>query len=123
MEEKRKFPRFTVDVEVYWKKISSADEKTAQHISHAKDASLGGICLVLHPGIVAGDTLQLDIRLPGKKSILLKGKVTWVNPHAHVGGRTSVVYEGGVEFLDMNDEIRKEIEHFISHSFDVRGHK
>ena len=123
MEEKRKFPRFTVNVEVHWKKISSAEERTAQHISHIKDASLGGICLVLSPGIVAGDMLQLEILLPGKKSILSKGRVAWINPQVRVKGRTSPICEGGVEFLDMSSADKKEIDYFVTHTYDMGGHK
>lgn len=123
MDEKRRFPRFSVDVEVHWKKITSADEKTAQHISHSKDASIGGVCLVLHPGIIIGHTLQLDIQLPGGRTVRTTGKVMWINPEAHVKGRPGAVYEGGIEFVDLNEEDRKEIESFLSHSFDGRGHK
>ena len=123
MEEKRKFPRFTMEVEVHWKKISGTDERTAQHISHAKDASLGGICLVLSPSIAAGDILQLEIRLPGTQGIFSKGKVVWINPRARVKGRTSPVCEGGVEFLDMSDADRKEIDYYIGLKGDFRGRK
>ena len=123
MEEKRKYPRFTVDVEVHWKKIAGPDERMAQHISHVKDASLGGICLVLHPGIVPGDTLLLEIFLPGQKCIRSKGKVMWVNPQTRIKGRTENICEGGIEFLDTSDADRKEIGYFLSQSYDTGGHK
>ena len=116
MEEKRRFPRFTVEVQVHWKKISDAKERTAQHISHSKDASVGGICLVLHPGIVMGDTLQLNIHLPGGRVIRARGKVAWINPEARVKGRVSTVYEGGIQFMEMSDADKNEISHFIATS-------
>ena len=112
-----------VGVTVHWKKISSTGERTAQHISNTKDASLGGICLVLHPGILIGDTLQLDILLPSDKRILTKCRVAWVNPQARIKGRVSTVYEGGVEFLDTSDADRKEIDHFLVLMLNKRSHK
>ena len=112
MEERRKYPRFAINVEVHWKKISSAEERTAQHISHVKDVSVGGVCIVLHPSIVVGDVLQLKIILPSKKSIHSKGKVMWLDPQSRIKGRTSLVCEGGVEFVDISDKDREEIDLF-----------
>lgn len=123
MEEKRKFPRFVVDVTVHWKKISGSGERTAQHISNVKDASLGGVCLVLHPGILVGDILQMDILLPGDKRIRTLGKVVWVNPEAHVKGRVSSAYEGGIQFLDMSDSDQKEINRFFTQMLGARSRK
>ena len=117
MDERRKFPRFKVGVEVHWKKISSADEKTAQHISHVKDLSAGGVCLVLHPGIRFGDLLQLDIKLPsGKQDIHIKGRVVWMDYQARIPGRDSTACEGGIEFLELAQETRKQLESFTASS-------
>ena len=113
-EERRKFKRFVVPVEVHWKKITGADGKTARHISHAKDVSVGGVCVILHPGIVVNDILQLEMILPSKNTIHSKGRVAWVDPKARVKGWTEAVYEGGIEFLDISDEDREEISHFLS---------
>ena len=117
MDERRKFSRFKLGVEVHWKKIAGADERTAQHISHLKDISVGGICLVLHSGIFAGDTLDLEIKLPGRKSIYSKGKVMWVDYDARIPKRTSTACEGGIQFLDMDETTRKEISDFAGDSF------
>ena len=117
MDERRKFPRFKVGVEVHWKKIASADEKTAQHISHVKDLSTGGVCLVLHSGIRLGDLLQLDIKLPGDKGdIHIKGKVVWMDFQARIPGRDSTACEGGIEFLELSSETQKELERFTASS-------
>ena len=123
MEEKRKFRRFTVDVTVHWKKIPNSEERTAQHISNVKDASLGGICLILHPGILVGDILQLKILLRGDKFIQTKGRVVWINPQSRIKGRTSLEYEGGIEFLDISDSDRKELSHFLADIFIKKSHK
>lgn len=116
MDERRKFPRFSLGVEVQWKKVPRAEERTARHISQVKDISLGGVCLVLHPDIQAGDILQMEIRLPGKPAIEAKGRVAWVNPQARVQGWAEKVCEGGIEFFDLSEGARKEINHFIYYS-------
>ena len=123
MEERRKYPRFTVNVEVHWKKIAGAVEKTSHRISFSKDVSAGGISHILHPGVVAGDTLELEIVLPGKKIIRSKARVAWVDPEARIKGWSQTVYDGGLEFLDMSDADRKEIGHFLTNSFDYGSHK
>ena len=116
-DERRKYPRFRIGVEVHWKKIVSADEKTAQHISHLKDLSAGGICLVLHSGITVGDTLQLEIKLPDRPSLQAKGKVMWVDYNTKVPRRTNTACEGGIEFIEIDEAARKEIQVFTSSAF------
>lgn len=123
MEEKRKFPRFNVSVDVHWKKITQENERTALHISAAKDASIGGICLVLHPSIVRGDLLRLDIQLPGDRTIQAKGQVMWITNDAKVKGRTGTICEGGIQFIQITDEDRRSIERFLTSSIDLRSRK
>ena len=123
MDEKRKFARFKLGVEVHWKKIAGAGEKTALHISNSKDMSAGGVCLVVNSEIVAGDILQLEIKLPGGKSIGAKGQVRWVDYNARIPRRTSTVCEGGVEFIDMDGATRKEISDFTTDAFIPTSHK
>ena len=121
MNERRIFPRFTLDVEVYWKKITHEDDLKAQHISHVKDVSLGGVCLVLHSGIIQGDILELDIELLDKKRIHCKGKVVWIDLNVRLKGRKEPVVEGGVEFLDMSEEDKKIAGHYITHTYNYPG--
>lgn len=117
MEERRAFPRFKLGVEIHWKKVSTADEKTAEHISSAKDVSVRGISLVLHSGIATGDVLSINIKLPGRKNIQSKARVIWMNYDARIPKRASTACEGGIEFLEMSDATRKEISDFTSDSF------
>ena len=123
MDERRKFPRFKVGVEVHWKKISRVDERTAQHISHVKDLSAGGVCLVLHSGIRVSDLLQLEIRLPDGQGIHTRGKVMWMDYQARIPGRDSTTCEGGIEFLDLSDNTRKELERFTASAPNYRSSK
>ena len=123
MDEKRKFPRFKIGVEVHWKKISDVDGKTAQHISHNRNLSAGGICLVLHPEIKVGDMLQLDIKLPNRNSIHVKGQVRWMDYNVPIPGRKTTACEGGIEFLDIDEAAQKELHNFTSSSSIYLSHK
>ncbi len=122
MDERRQFPRFKIGVEVTWKKISSA-EKTALHISAAKDISTAGVCIVLHPGIEVGDVLQIDIAPKGQAPITLNCKVVWVTQEAHVPGRKDLVCEGGVQFLSADITDKKNIDRLITNSLMTQPHK
>lgn len=123
MDERRAFPRFKLGVEVHWKKAVEANERVAQHISRVKDVSAGGICLVLDSGIVAGDILHLEIIMPGRECIRCKGKVVWMVYDARVPKKASVVCEGGVEFLDIDESTRKGLLDFTVSSFINEPHK
>ena len=123
IQEKRKFQRSQVVVTVQWKKITRPGERTAQHISSSKDVSLGGIGLVLHPGIQVDDVLRLDIFLPGDRHTSAEAKVIWVNPQARVQGRAGPVCEGGVEFISLSESDRDQIGCFLAQKISNRSHK
>jgi len=123
MDDRRQFTRFKIGVEVTWKKISSA-EKTALHISSAKDISTAGVCLVLHPGIQVGDVLEISIALKGQSApITINCKVVWLTQDAHVPGRKEPVCEGGVQFLNVDEADKKNIDRLITLNLMNQSHK
>ena len=122
MDDRRRFPRFKVGVEVTWKKISGA-ERAALHISQAKDMSAGGVCLVLHSGIEPGDVLRLEIAVSGQPTLQVNGKVVWINRRAPVPGRKDTACEGGVEFVGITEADKKTLEQLIVHSLGNTSHK
>ena len=115
MDDRRKFLRFIVGVEVTWKKISG-DERTALHISRSKDLSTGGVCLVLDSSIEPGDLLRLEITLSGKPPLHANGRVAWVNRQAKVPSRKELVCEGGIEFIGLTDSDKAQIDQLIFRS-------
>ena len=112
-DDQRKFPRLNWNVEVCWKKTLDIPNKEPQNTSATKDISAGGIRLILGEGVGVGDILELQINLGGGKSICSRGRVTWVDKFEITGGIEKTGYEGGVEFLDMNDETMQQINQFI----------
>ncbi len=122
MDDRRQFPRFKIGVEVTWKKMTSA-EKTALHISSAKDISTAGVCIVLHPGIQVGDVLQIEITPKGQAPITLNCKVVWITQEARVPGRKDPICEGGVQFVSVAEGDKKNIERLITHALITQPHK
>ncbi|MFH1621838.1 MAG: PilZ domain-containing protein [Candidatus Omnitrophota bacterium] len=110
MGERRKFVRLDLNTKVEWEKVNR-DEPASEFKS--KNISGGGICLITDEIINIGDTLNLKIDLPTLKTIHAKGKVVWIEGFEIVGGRREKKYEAGIEFLDINDKDRQEIEKFV----------
>jgi hypothetical protein len=124
MKERRSFLRFKVGVQIQWKKAPSPGERSALHISQVKDVSAGGVCLVLHPGIQAGDLLELDITLPRKSPIQVKARVVWVDANARDKDWPGTYYEGGIVFLDLSEQHQVMLnQYLISAPPAIPGHK
>ena len=69
--------------------------------------------MILREGIEVGDVLELDINLGGGKVIRARGRVRWIEKFKITGGKEETGYEGGVEFLDVSDQARLDIDRFI----------
>ena len=113
MQERRKFPRFRLSVQVRWQRYSGDAGAAPQNKGRVKNISAGGVCLVLQEGIEVGDVLAIEIELPGGKNILAKGRVIWIDKNVKIGEAEKVGYEGGVEFFDINKQTRKELDRFL----------
>ena len=120
MEERRKFPRLNWSVEVRWKKSTGSLDPNLKNTGSTKDISAGGIRLILKEGVQTGDVLELDILLGGGKTVQAKGRVVWVDKFQITGGTDEVGYEGGIEFIDMDDQTGIQINNFIFESHKPR---
>lgn len=105
-----------LSVEIHWEKAAGASPDSDPQSSTMKDISVGGIRLIVNEDVQVGDILELDIKLSEGKSVKLKGRVKWVDKYEIIGTKHKIGYEGGVEFLDVGDEVRREISNFI---FDI----
>ncbi|UCC95418.1 MAG: PilZ domain-containing protein [Candidatus Omnitrophota bacterium] len=113
MEERRKFIRLSIDVDVTWKKVTKKLKKTAKS-KITKNIGGGGICLITYgKEFEVGDILQLKIMLPSKKVVRTKGKVVWINEFEVVSEKHEKRYDIGVEFLDIDDKDRELIKRFV----------
>ncbi len=113
MEDKRKYPRLNWSVIVHWEKSSDDSRPSGPHVGASKDISAGGIRLILREGIAVGDILDLDIDLGGGKGFKGKGVVRWVEEFKITGWQDETGFEGGVEFIDMDEATKKELARFM----------
>ena len=117
MVEKRKFTRFALGTEIRWKREVYNMEASHTHMGHTRDISAGGFCLDMIPEISIGDTLLLEIKLSGDRTIYSKGRVAWVNSLAQIKGWIISSCEGGIELLNLNNSDQRELDNFASQSF------
>jgi len=68
MEEKRIFPRFSLNVPVI------LDDKVMVEM---KNISIGGLCLVTKKQICRGSNVVLTFTLPSNDEIRSQGQITW----------------------------------------------
>ena len=114
-EEQRKFPRLNMSVTVYWEKVADDTSPSASGVT--RDISAGGISMILNDKVKVGDVLDLELNLADGKVIQTKGRIVWVETFNIIGSKNEVGYEGGIEFLEMSEETKKELGHFIFNLF------
>lgn len=112
MEEKREFIRQDLNVKVDLKKIIETSIVLGEFSDVSKNISAGGLCLVVSEKLKIGDKLQIGMELPSKK-INAKGRVIWISELEINGRGYEEVYNLGVEFTEICDEDREEINKLV----------
>lgn len=113
-EEKRKYPRLSMNVRVDWEKKDGKTVKDGGGSGITKNISEGGICLIVYDKVEVGHALRLKIELPTKKTIESVGKIVWVKEFEIVGKPNEMRYDIGIEFSEIEPRDRNEIKSFIS---------
>ncbi len=102
-KERRKFIRLEIYHLAKYRLASEGDKSLT--IASIKDISGGGACLKVKEDIPKGSVLQLYINSPHFSSpVPCLAKVAWVKKIGKTGK-----YELGLEFLEMEDLLRKGI--------------
>jgi c-di-GMP-binding flagellar brake protein YcgR len=119
MEEKRRFPRLDMAVDVLWKKVNL--EKASAGFgdpNQTRNISEGGICLIVYDEVNVGDQLSLDIRLPTQQVIHAVGRVVWSSPFELITDQdTRKRCDIGIEFLQIAPQDKEEIKEFVLKRF------
>lgn len=114
MEEKRRFVRLDINVNVKWDKDPAAPLRPGS----SKNISGGGICLMMADrGLKVGEVLNLEFELPNGKAIKAKGRVVWVERFEIMNRDYGQKFDAGIEFLDISDPDREEIKKFVFLSY------
>ena len=113
MAEKRKFMRLDINVVVLWSKVAGSSQDAADSRNMTKNISGGGICLIVNEKVELGDRISLNIELPTSKIIRAEGRVFFTKDFSIVGRENYKKYEACIEFTDISEEDREEVEQFV----------
>lgn len=103
--DRRRTPRVAVKVNV------NMHTEHNFYTSIIEDISEGGLFVATCENIPEGTLVELTLSLPEKESIHVKGEVRWVRIYTEFNQDFS---QGvGIQFLDLKEEDRRAIEHFI----------
>jgi len=111
MQERRRFVRVDVRVNIWWRKIPDSAVKGK---ATNKDISEQGIWLIVDEAVQTGDKLQLEMELPTNKIIKCVGEVVWVDPFMIVGYSEIKKYNVGIKFINITAEDRGKLQKFIN---------
>lgn len=112
MENKRKFVRLDMNVDVHWKKIAQAEGAAGAAPDSTKNISRLGICLVTYQPLAIGERLTMVIVLAPDRKIASTGQVKWIRELEMLGRKAQKKYEVGIEFLDISERDQDEIRRF-----------
>jgi c-di-GMP-binding flagellar brake protein YcgR len=111
--DKRRYIRLIAQLQVTVKRVS--EKPLDEFITVvSKDISLAGIGLTSESKFVDGERLRLTIKLPGDSTIHSDGSVKWVTMRENLYSSSGHDFAFGVEFTQLSDPDRKEIEKFIA---------
>ena len=113
MGAKREFVRLKLNVRVDWKKIIDGADSIGRFPDATRDISAGGLCLNMDEELNIGDILQLKMELPSKKIISALGKIVWVREFRIDSRGEKKMYDTGIEFSEIHDKDREEINKFV----------
>ena len=107
--EKRKHPRFSVDLPVEYYKLGSL----VKHDGKAMNASQGGLLLYFSEPLQIGQYLRLKLFLPSgfrSSTIETLAEVAWTDIHLDEGWGD---YRTGVRFFDTSPEGMSKLKKFL----------
>ena len=116
-EERRRFPRLSLDVGVDFVVLPQPGTGARQELftTGSKNLSLGGICILVFEKLKVGDALELKFSIPGlDRFIVAKGRVVWSGKLRVRGVETDKAYEAGIEFVEINQPDKERIQAYVS---------
>ena len=113
MDERRKFPRLNVAVDVAWGRASEEASPRKKARRATKNISAGGICLIVYDEVKVGERLNLLLTLPTGRTIRAVGCVVWASAFEVSGDQERDRHDIGSEFVEIDNADRKEIQNFI----------
>ncbi len=97
--ERRRHPRFSVDLPIEYRRIDSSE----QHPAHAQNISKGGLLVYLPEETEMGQFLKMKLFFPSDshlQAIEAVAQVVWVD--LHIGEKED--YRSGLRFIEISPE-------------------
>ncbi|MBM4338591.1 MAG: PilZ domain-containing protein [Deltaproteobacteria bacterium] len=107
--ERRKYPRFSIDLPIEYHQIHSSDTRTGR----ALNASEGGLLVYLPQKMEIGQNLALKLFFHNgsiMNTIELIGEVMWIDMHLEMNWGD---YRTGLKLIDISPEDLKRFKDFI----------
>jgi len=107
--ERRKYPRFSIDLPIEYHLLPSSQSFTGR----ALNSSEGGVLVYLSQSIEIGQRLKIKLFFAsgsGLSSIEVLAEVVWMDIHL---GEDWGDYRCGVKFLDISSEDINQLKHFL----------
>jgi c-di-GMP-binding flagellar brake protein YcgR len=107
--EKRKYPRFTVDLPIEYHRT----DLSASHTGRALNASEGGLLLYLPEQMEMGQDLKIKLFFTSGvelNTVELLAQVVWTDIHLGKGWGD---YRTGVKFIDISSENLNQLKNFL----------
>ncbi|HNX81583.1 MAG TPA: PilZ domain-containing protein [Candidatus Omnitrophota bacterium] len=110
--EKRRFPRAAVNAVLEYVKYDRVERSL--YITGAKNISEGGLCLITFERLEPGSEIELKFTLPEiNQSIVAHAQVRWVKELAVEQASPLVVFQQGVQFVNISSKDRKTISEYV----------
>ena len=98
---RRQFPRIKFKCLICIRKTDS----TKKISTHTENIGGGGICVILEEDIGLFQGVSIDIALEdgASRNIKCGGTVVWVIKKHDIGGKSTLQYDTGIEFIDISE--------------------
>jgi len=111
-EEKRKFARLNILIDVSYKKHDVAQQP--EKLTLTRNISKGGICFVGYEELKELDVIDLEIFLPEEKTpIIATGKVVWVKEFTIGEPSLGKRFDVGAEFIDISQKDLEKVDKYM----------
>ncbi len=116
LKERRKFRRFKKKLAV---DCSISESPGDRYHSFSKDISGEGICLQVPEIMPEGRQLNLEIHIPDKRTILVKGEIVWINEVKRLSQDSDRLFSAGIKFLKLNPKDKDLLAEFFDNNAEM----
>ena len=107
--EKRRFPRakFPCKIVVYLPQQHTV-------VTHTENIGCGGVRIIIDENLEVSSVVGIEIFLDNGKVLRCKGKVVWKLEEKSPLAKDAILFDLGLEFIDMKKEDKETIKHIVA---------